>query len=86
MAKRISNNILKVRDSVGNFQGVAAMCGESSYDIARRNGFSGTEADFLAQFAPDELVQGVTSLKSMENISIKIIERRSKIRCNYKII
>lgn len=64
MAKKISNNILKVRNSVGDFQGVAAMCGESSYDIARRNGFSGTEADFLAAFAPDELVQGVTALNS----------------------
>jgi hypothetical protein len=70
MAKKISNNILKVTDSVGNFSGVAAMCGESSYDIAVRNGFSGTEAEFLAQFAPDELVQGVTELKaSVENIT-----------------
>lgn len=64
MAKRISNNILKVSNGAGGFAGVAAMCGESSYDIARRNGFTGTEQEFLAQFAPDELVQAVFQYKA----------------------
>ena len=64
MAKKVSNNILKVANGAGGFSGVAAMCGESTYDIARRNGFTGTEAEFLAQYAPDELVQAVIQYKS----------------------
>ena len=64
MAKKVSNNILKVANGAGGFTGVAAMCGESSYDIARRNGFTGTEAEFLTQFTPDELVQSVIQYKA----------------------
>lgn len=64
MARKISNNVLKIRGSNGSFTGVPAMCGESSYDIAVRNGFTGTEAEFLAAFAPDNLLQAVTNYKN----------------------
>ena len=64
MAQKFTKDVIKRSDGIGGFQGVPAMCGESSYDIARRNGFAGTEAEFLAQFAPDALVQGVQQLKS----------------------
>ena len=63
MARKFTPEVLKTQDGTGQFRGVATMCGESSYEMARRIGFNGTEAEFLAQFAPDELVQGVTTLK-----------------------
>ena len=43
MARKFNTDVLKRSDGIGGFQGVPAMCGESSYDIARRNGFTGTE-------------------------------------------
>ena len=42
MARKFNTDVLKRSDGIGGFQGVPAMCGESSYDIARRNGFTGT--------------------------------------------
>ena len=64
MARKILNNVVKYRNASGSFVGMPAMCGESSYDIARRNGFTGTEAEFLAQFAPDELVTAFNELNT----------------------
>lgn len=39
--------MIKVRDENGNIINIPALNGESAYDIAIRNGFVGTEAEWL---------------------------------------
>ncbi len=60
--------ILKVKNpSTGTYESMAAVTGtpgESSYDIAVRNGFVGTENEFLQQFVPENILTRVTNLEA----------------------
>ena len=40
-------SLIRVRDKEGNYIDIPALQGESAYDIAVRNGYTGTEAEWL---------------------------------------
>ena len=47
MAKRLNNNVLKIKDKETNtYEGIPSIAGESAYEIAKRYGFEGTEEEW----------------------------------------
>lgn len=52
MAYSLKRNILNIKNpNTGLFEGVPALAGESAYQIAVRNGFTGTEAEWIEQIS-----------------------------------
>lgn len=47
--------VLKVRDNDGNVSNIPAICGMSAYQIAVKNGFKGTEKEWLASLEADPI-------------------------------
>lgn len=49
--------LIRVRDKEGNFVDIPALQGESAYDIAVRNGFVGTEAEWLESIGGSDKIK-----------------------------
>ena len=48
--------LIRVRDKNGNYIDIPALQGESAYDIAVRNGFVGTESEWLESLKGQDYV------------------------------
>lgn len=68
----IKDNVLRVLNpSTGQYAGVSVLKGESTYDIARAQGYTGTEEEFLQEHVPDEMFTRLAELESkIDNISV----------------
>lgn len=55
--------IVRVRDKDGNYIDIPALNGESAYDIAVKNGFVGTEAEWLESLRGEK---GVSPVKGID--------------------
>lgn len=51
-------NILNIKNEQGEWISVPAITGESAYDVAVRNGFQGTEQEWLASLKGEQGIQG----------------------------
>ena len=51
--------MIKVRDENGNIIDIPALNGESAYNIAVKNGFVGTEQEWLNSLKGDSPVKGI---------------------------
>ena len=51
--------MIKVRDKDGNYIDIPALNGESAYNIAVKNGFVGTEQEWLDSLKGDSPVKGI---------------------------
>ena len=51
--------MIKVRDKDGNIIDIPALNGESAYNIAVKNGFVGTEQEWLDSLKGDSPVKGI---------------------------
>jgi len=65
-----------VNPDSGKYEGIAAITGdrgESSYEIAQRLGFTGTEAEFLEEFVPENVVLSFEEFKAdVENTKTRV--------------
>jgi len=65
-----------VNPDTGKYEGIAAISGdkgESSYEVAKRNGYTGTEAEFLEEFVPDNILTSFESFKAdNENVKTRL--------------
>lgn len=75
----IKKNLVKVKNpTTGRYESVAGLGGapgekgESMYDIAVKNGFTGTEEDFLNEFTPDGVLAAVKA------VSDKVHDHKNK--------
>lgn len=66
----IRRKVLKMKNpDTGEFEGVTAISGtsggpgESNYDLAVKNGFEGTEEEFLQQFVPENVLTAVQTIR-----------------------
>lgn len=71
----IKRNIIKMKNpSSGEFEGIPAISGTSggagisNYELAIRNGFTGTEEEFLQQFVPDNIINAMTNLSQSTHV------------------
>ena len=51
--------LIRVRDKDGNYIDIPALNGESAYNIAVKNGFVGTEQEWLNSLKGDSPVKGI---------------------------
>ena len=51
--------LIRVRDKDGNYIDIPALNGESAYNIAVKNGFVGTEQEWLDSLKGDSPVKGI---------------------------
>ena len=51
--------LIRVRDKDGNYIDIPALNGESAYNIAVKNGFVGTEQEWLDSLTGDSPVKGI---------------------------
>lgn len=66
----IRRKVLKMKNpDTGEFEGVTAISGtsggpgESNYELAVKNGFEGTEEEFLQQFVPENILTAVQNIR-----------------------
>lgn len=67
----IRRKVLKMKNpDTGEFEGVVAISGtsggpgESNYELAVKNGFTGTEEEFLQQFVPENVLTAVQNIRN----------------------
>ena len=73
-------SVLKIRDENGNVTEIAAIKGDSAYQIAVRNGFAGTEAewlDYIYNIEHREYVDGLMSYGQKDIFAGKITNREA---------
>ena len=62
--KIFKHAVAKVRNSKGEFEGMPALTGENIYQMAVRNGYIGTEDEYLAEIISDGWVTGLAEVKN----------------------
>ena len=58
--------MIKVRDKDGNILDIPALNGESAYNIAVKNGFVGTEAEWIESLKGEKGEIGKTPIKGVD--------------------
>ena len=58
--------MIKVRDKDGNIIDISALNGESAYNIAVKNGFVGTEAEWIESLKGEKGEIGKTPIKGVD--------------------
>ena len=62
--KQLNVTAVKVRDKDNKFESLPALRGESTYEIAVRNGFEGTEAEWLENIKYDQCISAYANLQT----------------------
>lgn len=62
--KIFKHAVAKIRNSDGKFEGIPALAGENLYEMAVRNGYIGTEEEYLKEVISDGWVSGLAEVKS----------------------
>lgn len=62
--KIFKHSVAKIRNSDGKFEGIPALTGENVYEMAVRNGYIGTEEEYLAEIISDGWVTGLAEVKN----------------------
>lgn len=62
---RLKKNILNIKNpNTGKFESVPVMVGESAYQVAVRNGYEGTEEEWLSELAGVEIRELINKIVS----------------------
>lgn len=68
---RIKKNILNIKNpNTGRYENVPMMSSGNAYDIAVKNGYTGTEAEWLAGLSSDTAVKVIDNAKEYKNIAM----------------
>jgi hypothetical protein len=60
----IKENVLRVLNpTTGQFESVSVIKGESTYDLAKAAGYTGTEEDYIKEHIPDEMLTKMTEMQ-----------------------
>lgn len=71
--------IIKVRDKDGNYIDIPALNGESAYNIAVKNGYTGTEAEWLESLkGTDGVSPSIRTIEAPKGYVLEIIDANGK--------
>lgn len=62
--KIFKHTVARIRNSKGEFEGIPALTGENIYEMAVRNGYLGSEEEYLAEIISDGWVTGIAKLQT----------------------
>jgi hypothetical protein len=61
----LKDNILRVLNpSTGQYAGLSLIKGESTYELAKAKGYTGTEDDYIREHIPDEMLTKMTEMQA----------------------
>lgn len=75
MSKKLNTSIAKIKNSSGEFEPMAALVGQSPYELAVEAGFEGTEQDWLEMMIGNGWIGAFQDLQKADEAMQKVIDK-----------